>query len=284
MLCYSTGSLPDAASVSDIIDLLAPTPFRGVEFVLTAAMLPHAEDAGYWKTVREQFAEAGLCVRNVHLGSPHLCGPEAHRPGLATLDDKARAEKFRVAGKALRIAAWLGSPHLTLTTGLPDAESPDPTVTSMLRARQTEALRGELARLVAAKPRGLDLLIEQEPEHVIRETAQLIDLCEEFPGDVFANFDVGHSHVMGEDIPACIRALGPRLRNVHLEDIRGRVHRHHLFGDGDIDFDAVFRSLQVTGYHGDYTPDLYPFKDEAPRALAASEAFLRRHGVLTPAL
>jgi sugar phosphate isomerase/epimerase len=74
------------------------------------------------------------------------------------------------------------------------------------------------------------------------------------------------------------------LRNLHLEDIRGRVHAHKLYGDGDIDFEPVFRALREIGYHGDYTPDLYPFKDEPEKAMAASEAFLRRHGVLTRAL
>jgi protein FrlC len=279
MLCYSTGSLPDAFSLSRIAETLSPTPFKGVELVVTPTMLEHASDGGYWRAVLSEFRRAGLSFRNVHLGMPHLLGPEAHRPGLSSLDPRGRARKAAAAEKALAIAAFLESPHLTLTTGLPEnagAASGDPAT----RARQVDALRGVLADLVREKPAEIKILIEQEPEHVINATDQLIMLGREFPGEVFANFDVGHSEVVGEDIGACIRKLGPLLRNIHLEDIRGRVHAHRIYGDGDVDFASIFAALRAIGYGGDYTPDLYPFKDAYAGALRDSEAFLRSHGVV----
>ncbi len=275
MLCYSTGSLPDAFSLPEIAALLAPTPFRGVELVVTPAMLQRAGDVAYWRGVRAGFAAAGLLFRNVHLGAPHLLGPEPHRPGLSSLDPSGRALKAEAAGKAAAIAALLGSPHVTLTTGLPERDD-EPAA-----GLQLEALRGALAELIRNKPKEVVFLIEQEPEHVIRSTGQLIGLGLAFPGQVFVNFDVGHSEVMGEDIAACIFALGPLLRNIHLEDIQDRVHAHKLYGDGNVDFAGIFRSLREIGYRGDYTPDLYPFKDDYLRAMACSLDFLRDHGVLT---
>jgi sugar phosphate isomerase/epimerase len=276
MLCYSTGSLPDSLSFSAISDLLTNTPFTGVELTITPVMLERAADRGYWKGIRDLFLEKGLAFRNVHLGAPHLLGPRAHRPGLASLDPADRAAKAAACEACMGIAVALGSPHLTLTSGLTESETS--------HARQEAAFREALAGLVAAKPAAVKLLIEQEPEHVIRSTGQLEDLGRAFPGEVFATFDVGHSAVMGEDIAAGIRRLGPLLRNLHLEDIRGRVHAHKLYGEGDIDFTPVFRALREIGYQGDFTPDLYPFKDEPDRAMRASEAFLRSHGVLTRAL
>lgn len=276
MLCYSTGSLPDAFSFSEIVALLAPTPFRGVELVVTLAMLKRVQDVAYWRQIRGEFETAGLVFRNVHLGAPHLMGPEAHRPGLSSLDPIGRSRKAEAAEVAMAIAVVLGSPHVTLTTGLPDAEPVD--------VRHVQAFHSTLAALVKHKPKALTLLIEQEPEHVIRSTAQLIALGKAFPGDVFVNFDVGHSQVLGEDIAACVLQLGPLLRNIHLEDIKDRVHAHKLYGDGDVDFAGIFRSLREIGYRGDYTPDLYPFKDDYRHAIQASLAFLREHEVLTPAL
>ena len=275
MLCYSTGSLPDAFSLPDIAALLAPTPFRGVELVVTPEMLQRAGDASYWRGVRAGFAEAGLLFRNVHMGAPHLMGPEPHRPGLSSLDASGRARKAGAVEKAVAIAALVGSPHVTLTTGLPEIEG-EPAA-----GRQVEALKAVIADLIQAKPKDIVFLIEQEPEHVIRSTAQLVDLGRNFPGHVFVNFDVGHSQVMGEDIAACIFDLGPLLRNIHLEDIKDRVHAHKLYGDGDVDFQGIFRSLRDIGYRGDYTPDLYPFKDDYANAIDCSVAFLREHGVLT---
>jgi sugar phosphate isomerase/epimerase len=275
MLCYSTGSLPDSLSLPAIADLLTGTPFTGVELTVTPPMLARASDAAYWESVRAAFLEKGLAFRSVHLGAPHLLGPEPHRPGLSALDPQARARKAEACRACMGMAVALGAPYLTFTSGLTESEAE--------HGRQEAAFREELAGLVRAKPEGLTLLIEQEPEHVIRTAAQLQALGAAFPG-VGATFDLGHSAVMGEDIAAAVRSLGPFLRNLHLEDIRGRVHAHKLYGEGDIDFAPVFRALREIGYHGDYTPDLYPFKDEPARAMAASEAFLRRHGVLTRAL
>ena len=276
MLCYSTGSLPDALSLPAISDLLTNTPFTGVELTVTPSMLARAADAGYWNGIRDLFLEKGLAFRNVHLGTPYLLGPEPHRPGLSSLDPADRAAKASACVACMHIAVALGSPHLTFTSGLTESEA--------THARQDAAFREALQGLVAIKPATLKLLIEQEPEHVIRSVEQLAALGLAFPGAVFATFDVGHSAVMGEDIAACIRRLGPLLRNLHLEDIQGRVHAHKLYGEGDIDFTPVFRALREIGYQGDFTPDLYPFKNEPERAMRASEAFLRSHGVLTRAL
>jgi sugar phosphate isomerase/epimerase len=276
MLCYSTGSLPDGIPLTQIADILTPTPFTGVELVITAEMLRRAGDARHWEGVRKSFQSRGLVFRNVHVGAPHLMGPKPHSPGLSALDPHARAQKTDAAEKCLAIAFALECPHLTLTTGLTDSEA--------ARGRQVEAFRSALSLLVRHKPKSVKILIEQEPEHVVNTAEQLIALGREFPGEVYANFDVGHSQVVGEDIGAAVRALGPLLRNVHLEDIRGRVHAHRLFGDGDVDFDAIFAALRAIGYRGDYTPDLYPFKDAYASAIEASLEFLRKHAVLTRAL
>lgn len=276
MLCYSTGSLPDRFTPIEIAETLGGSPFRGVELVLTAAMLERAGDAAHWRGVREIFHAAGLAVRGVHLGSPFLLGPEAHKPGLSSLDDAGRGRKAMAAAQAVAVAGFLDCPSVCLTTGLPEDGAPP--------EAQIAALRGEIAALAAGLPAGMHLNVEQEPEHVIHSAVQMKALSDAFPGRLLLTFDVGHSHVLGEDIGAALRDLGPRLANLHLEDIRGRVHAHKLFGDGDVDFDAVFGTLREIGYRGDFTPDLYPFKDDYRRAMEASAAFLRRHGVLAGAL
>ena len=271
MLCYSTGSLPDALSFSEIINLLSPTPFRGVELVVTPEMLKLAGDGTYWRGVRSDFEAVGLVFRNVHMGAPYLMGPEPHRPGFSTLDAFGRARKVEAAQLSMAIATHLGSPHLTLTTGLPESE--------LTGGMQIEALNSVLTNLIRKKNPQLIFLIEQEPEHVIRSTEQLLALGRAFSGDVFVNFDVGHSEVMGEDIAACILRLGPLLRNIHLEDIKDKVHAHKLYGDGDVDFAGIFKSLRAIDYRWDYTPDLYPFKNDPVNAMAASLDFLSQYEV-----
>ena len=131
---------------------------------------------------------------------------------------------------------------------------------------------------MAQRPKSVKVAIEQEPEHVIRSAAQVLDLCKRFEGEVFSNYDVGHGAVLGEDPAQAVRLLGPYLSNIHLEDIKGRAHKHLMFGEGDIDFRALFRALNAIGYAGDLTPDLYPYKDRAATALRESATFLAAMG------
>lgn len=280
MLCYSTGSLPDRFSLSQIAETLNGSPFRGVELVLTAPMLARADEARYWHAARDEFHAQGLAFRNVHLGAPFLMGSgteaKAHMPGLSSLEPAGRARKAQAVSRALMVAAYLDCPAVCLTTGLPEPGA--------ALADQAKALEDEIAVLARGLPGGVRLYVEQEPEHVIHSAAQMKALADRFPGRLLLNFDVGHSHVLGEDIGAVLRDLGPRLANIHLEDIRGRVHQHLLYGEGDVDFDAVFAALHDIGYRGDFTPDLYPFKEDWKRAMEASVVFLRKHGVLTQAL
>ena len=270
MLCYSTGSLPDRFTAPQIVETLLPTPFRGVEFVVQPEHLRRADDRSYWLGFRMELEKRGMSVRNVHLGAPFLLGPVAHSPGLSSLNPSGRALRLDAALAEARIAEHLGSPYSTITTGLPEREGDF--------NAQEKLFRASLEEIVIKRPKSVKVAIEPEPEHVIRSTRQLHKLCHAFPGEVFANFDVGHSFVAGEDPAESIRELAPHLSNIHLEDIKDRVHKHLLFGEGDVDFRAVFVALRHIGYTGDITPDLYPFEDEAAETLRASAEFLAGFG------
>lgn len=267
MLCYSTASLPDSFSPSDIAEALLPSPFRGVEVALRPDELARAGDASYWRGYRAELEARGLRVTNVQLGHPFLLGPVAHSPGLSSLDPAGRLRRVEAAVAAFRVAEALGSPRLTVTTGLPERAGDF--------AVQEALFRDSLARIVAARPKAVTVAIEQEPEHVIHRADQLLALCQAHEGEVFANYDVGHGVVAGEDPAAAVRLLGNFVSNLHLEDIMGREHRHLMFGDGNIDFNGLFATLRAIGYRGDLTMDLYPFKDRWEWAVRESGKFLR---------
>ena len=272
MLCYSTASLPDSFSPSQIAETLLPTPFRGLELVITPEHLRRAHEASYWLGFRTELEMRGLRIRNVQLGFPYLLGPVAHSPGLSSIDPVGRKHRIEATLTAARIAEKIGSGFLTVTTGLPERAGDF--------AWQEKLFFDSLSEIVSRRPQKIKVAIEQEPEHVIHRTDQLLFLCKSFEGEVFANFDVGHSFVAGEDLPKSIRALGRCLSNIHLEDIKGSVHKHLMYGDGDIDFRALFAALKGIGYQGDLTPDLYPFKNEPVKALRESAEFLVRNGIL----
>ncbi|MCW2316266.1 hexulose-6-phosphate isomerase [Rhodoblastus acidophilus] len=65
------------------------------------------------------------------------------------------------------------------------------------------------------------------------------------------NFDMGNSAALGWPPAVEIPALASRIMNVHVKDrpLRGTTVP---FGEGAVDFDAVFRLLRASGYAGNY--------------------------------
>jgi sugar phosphate isomerase/epimerase len=89
-------------------------------------------------------------------------------------------------------------------------------------------------------------------------TAELIGLVDAFDGDhVGICWDVGHAHIQRLDQPAALRAIGPRLKAVHIQDNNGEADQHLLPyavppGQG-IDWPAIVAALDAIDYHGDFT-------------------------------
>jgi sugar phosphate isomerase/epimerase len=298
MLCYSTGSLPDAATLKDspagmvaaIAHWLLPTPFRGIEWVIRPEHLRRSADSGFWRAVRVGFEARGFTVRNVHLGFPFLLSTQAHQPGMACLIREKARLRTEAALAAAGIAEAMGSPHLTLTSGPSERRGGFPVLPSDGFARpipphaqgsmspdfvgQWEGFRHELDFLVRNRPQSVAILLEPEPEMVLHSAWQLGVVCHEWEGEVFANYDIGHGHVLGENLAQSLRLLQPYLRNLHIDDMVRPIHRHLLFGQGNIDLSGVFTALRQMGYRGDITPDLYPFCEKPQVGLQSATDFL----------
>ena len=268
MLCYSTASLP-AISLGEIAQILKNTSFKGVELVLTPEMLQKFSSTNYWKQARETLEEQSLTLRNIHLGNPYLLSSVAHEPGLSSPIPKERQIKLDGVLQSIEIAYHSGTPRVTMTSGLPKEK-----IKSL--KQQEDCFYESVHTLMQELPPEVKLGLEQEPEHVIHSTEQMSKLCQEFP-TMGLNFDVGHSEVLGEDIPKCLEILFPYLYNIHFEDIANNIHEHKLFGDGDIDFSPIFEVLKKKEYVGDMTPDLYPFSEKYSKALKNSANFFQQH-------
>jgi sugar phosphate isomerase/epimerase len=112
------------------------------------------------------------------------------------------------------------------------------------------------------------LLIEPEPCLLIERFEQYL----EFAGRVNSpwlglNFDIGHAYCVGEDPQDWIARMAPHTKHYHIEDIgRTREHRHLIPGRGAIDFAAVLREIDKSGYQGWITVELYPYIDDPDQA------------------
>ena len=87
--------------------------------------------------------------------------------------------------------------------------------------------------------------------------------------------DVGHLHCLGETpIPDVIRRWGPRIANVHLEDMRAGVHEHLMFGEGEMDFPPIIATLREVGYSGGLHVELSRHSHDGANAARQAFGFL----------
>ena len=112
----------------------------------------------------------------------------------------------------------------------------------------------------------------------LEETDRLMELTD--PALVHLLVDTGHAHYAGDDPLSIVLKYGPRIRNVHLKDIRqdilDMVHSGKMSflnsvkagvftvpGDGCIDFFPIFKALAEVGYLGWFVVEAEQDPDKA---------------------
>lgn len=119
-----------------------------------------------------------------------------------------------------------------------------------------------------AVERGFKLCFHHHMGTVVQTAAETRRMLENTdPRYVFLCYDTGHFTFAGEDPLAMLKEFGDRVGHVHLKDMRLSVVeqvkannwsfltavRNGAFtvpGDGDVDFDPVFKLLSEAGYEG----------------------------------
>ncbi|MFH1267962.1 MAG: sugar phosphate isomerase/epimerase family protein [Planctomycetota bacterium] len=270
LLGYNTNGMAHH-ELFDAIGLLADIGYRSVAITIDhGALSPCGRDLPQrLARVRRLLGELGL--RSViETGARFLLDrSQKHEPTLVSADPAGRARRVEFYRHAIRCAAELGSDCISLWSGVVRDEVP-----------REEAM----ARLVAGLEEVLDygarqgVLIGFEPE-----PGMLIDSMTRFDellrsvdaGNLRLTLDIGHLHCQGElPIVDHVRRWSSRLVNVHLEDIRGGVHEHLMFGEGEIDFPPVFETLAEVGYQGGVHVELSRHSHDAPNAARRAMDFL----------
>ena len=112
----------------------------------------------------------------------------------------------------------------------------------------------------------------------LEETDRLMELTD--PDLVHLLLDTGHAHYAGDDPLSIVKKYGPRIRNVHLKDIRQeilyKVHSRKMSfmdsikagvftvpGDGCINFLPIFKALAEKGYKGWFVVEAEQDPDKA---------------------
>ncbi|MFD7294022.1 sugar phosphate isomerase/epimerase family protein [Streptomyces sp. NPDC059897] len=268
---YGTNGLTDLR-LSDALGLLADLGYDGVGLTLDHMHLdPLAPDLAARTREVARALDRHRLTATVETGARYVLDPRRkHGPSLLDPDPDARAARVQLLVRAVQVAADLGAHAVHCFSGTtPDGTDPD-SAWKRLAAALTPVLE-------AAETAGVPLAIEPEPGHLLGTLADFHRLRRDLgsPAALGLTLDIGHCQCLEPLSPAdCVRAAGPWLRHVQIEDMRRGVHEHLPFGEGEIDFPPVLDALAATGYRGLTVVELPRHSHAGPQLAAESLDFL----------
>jgi len=272
-LAFSTNAYT-RFSLSEALQGIRRAGFLSVEIL---ADVPHAypdslsPDAS--RIVGQELARLGLSVANINancsFGYWRDAPPEAYfEPSLISPNPVHRADRTKLILKTLDFAKSIGAGNISITSGRCLGEMSPHRAKSQLR---------ESLKLILERAEALDINvgIECEPGLYIEYATELRELIDATGSTrLGANLDIGHSHVLGEDIPKTLQILKGRIWNLHVEDLPGRKHYHMIPGEGTFDWGMLFRALKGIEYERAVTVELYTQTLDPQLAAERSFAFL----------
>lgn len=270
-LGYNTNGLAHHDPV-DAVNLLAELGYQGVALTIDHTLCsPFRHD---WQDSAD--AILGALTRHrmrsvIETGARYLLSARhKHEPTLVSPDASQRLVRIEFLFWAIDIAVELGSDAVSFWSGVVRDEADEATVWNRL-------LEGLKPVVNYAAARNVTLAFEPEPGMFIDTMARYDELLERLSVPHFRlTLDLGHLHCQGETpIADYIRRYGPRLANVHIEDMRRGVHEHLMFGEGEIEFPPLFDALREVGYAGGVYVELSRHSHEGPDAARRAIEFLR---------
>jgi sugar phosphate isomerase/epimerase len=272
-LGYNTNGLAHHR-LTDAIELLADEGYQSVAITLDAGALDPFGDPGHLRqelqAVLKILDNRGL-GRVIETGARYLLNPRAkHDPTLMDPDPARRAIRVDFLKRAIDLAAELRAEAVSLWSGAVREPLPEALGLDRLAAALEPAIKH-------AESRGVRLAFEPEPGMFIDSFRRFALLDERIRHPLFdLTVDVGHVHCTEEgEAAGYVQAWGPRIANVHIEDMTRDVHEHLMFGEGTIEFGSIVSALRQVGYQGGLHVELSRHSHMAVEAVRRSAAFLK---------
>lgn len=272
-LGYNTNGLAHH-DLFDAVELLAEIGYRGVAITIDYHALPPGDPDTHRNIDRlKKLLERHGMRSVIETGARFLLDPRVkHEPTLLSKDRRRRIEFYR---HAVDCAARLGSDCVSLWSGMLHE--------SLGHDEAMHRLVEGLAEVLdEASRRNVTIAFEPEPGMFIATMAAFEELLTRIDSpNLRLTLDIGHLHCQGETpIETFIRRWAPRLANVHIEDMRAGVHEHLMFGEGEIDFPPVLRTLAEVGYTGGLYVELSRHSHEGPTAAKKALEYLQQFVVV----
>ena len=273
-IAFSTNAFSRHTLVTALREISA-AGYAGVEILADRPhWYPEIFDEREVMDIRAELDRLGLAVSNVNanctFGYFSDAPPEAFfEPSLISPDAKMRADRIRMIENTLRFAKAVGAENISITSGKALPTMPPEKAARQLRENLKPVL--DLAEML-----GVRVGFECEPGLFVEWATELRELIDDVRSPMLgANLDIGHSVVMGEDIPSTLKLLKGRIWNCHIEDLNGRKHYHLTPGRGTMDWHALRAALNAISYDRFLTVELYSYPDQPIEAARESYSFLR---------
>jgi sugar phosphate isomerase/epimerase len=275
-LAFSTNAYT-RHSLTDALRGVRAAGFEGVEIL---ADEPHAYpgrmDDALTSSVCRTLDETGLAVSNINcnctFGYWKDAPPEPYfEPSLISPNPKHRRDRADLILRTLEFARGVGAANVSITSGRCLGGMPP----GKAAIQFAESIRPILDRADAL---GVNVGIECEPGLYLEYISELREWIDRLGHPRFgANLDIGHSVVIGEQIPVVVELLRGRIWNLHVEDLPGRKHYHMIPGEGTgVDWAALRDALRDARYDRFLTVELYTHTERPQEAAERSFAFLSR--------
>jgi L-ribulose-5-phosphate 3-epimerase len=287
-LGYNTNGLAHH-NLFDAVELLAEIGYRGVAITIDHNALPPGDPEHEAHVARlREFLERRQMRSVIETGARFLLDPHVkHEPTLLSESPRRRIDFTRYA---IDCAAALGSDCVSVWSGkLPTGT--EVAVGESLTSRQESSRQPPPSpwdRLIAGLREVLDyaaaknvvIAFEPEPGMFIDTMSAFEELLARIDAaNLRLTLDIGHLQCQGElPIADVIRRWSSRLANVHIEDMRRGVHEHLMFGEGQIDFPPILRTLAEVGYSAGVYVELSRHSHEGEAAARRAFEFLTEIG------
>ena len=255
----------------EALEVLSEIGYRSVALTLDHGPLnPFAAD---WPANLSRLKETlrRLKLKNVvETGARYLLDPRTkHEPTLVSANSAARQRRIDFLRRAIDAAEALDSDCVSLWSGIRRDDAGDEAVLERL----AESLRVVVQH---ATERGVTLGFEPEPGMFIDTMKAFSRLLQWIDAPhLQLTLDVGHLWCQGElPLADYIARWGPKIVNVHIEDMRAGVHEHLMFGEGQMHFPPIIEALAKTGYRGGLHVELSRHSHDAPAAAKKAYDFM----------
>lgn len=233
--------------ILECLRVIRKVGFDGVEICLeNPDLVPQTLTEEAITSVREQVSELGLSPTSVSYHKDYI------------YDDT----EFELTKQAIRWTPVFGT-ELFVFAGTKKRTGD---------SAEWERMLSRTGELVAvAEAHNVVLAEEFEPGFIVGTTAELCRLFEAIPSPhLAANLDLGHVFLCDPDPIQAIHEVGDKIVHCHIENMRTRIHVHHIPQEGDMDLGAYIAALADVGFTGGLALDLYNevYEEVAGEAIA----------------